>query len=129
MRLNQVTVSTRDVPRAIRFYQQLGLRLIVHTDDNYARFLCPDGDSTFSVHRVAQAPRAGDTVVYFECDDLDATVADLKARGLRFDQEPKDQPWLWREAYLSDPDGNAICLFCGGPNRVHPPWRLPSSLI
>jgi hypothetical protein len=52
-------------------------------------------------------------------------VEDLEARGIRFDLEPTEQPWLWREARLRDPDGHALCLFSAGENRLHPPWRLP----
>ncbi|MFY0537529.1 VOC family protein [Nannocystis pusilla] len=63
-------------------------------------------------------------VVYFECPDLDARVAELKQQGLEFDSDPVDQPWLWREAYLRDPDGNVVCLFWAGENRRNPPWRL-----
>jgi hypothetical protein len=34
-------------------------------------------------------------------------------------------PYLWREAFLRDPDGNVIVLFSAGENRLNPPWRLP----
>ncbi len=64
------------------------------------------------------------TVVYFECEDLDATVARLEAAGIAFTSAPADQPWLWREARLADPDGNPICLFHAGRNRLDPPWRV-----
>ncbi len=40
------------------------------------------------------------------------------------DVDPIDQRRLWREAYLSDPDGNTICLYHAGKNRLHPPWRI-----
>jgi|SRR5450756_423465 len=125
MRLNQVTVTVRDADNAVSFYETLGLRLIVKSD-HYARFLCPDGDGTFSIH-VTDAPIDRSTVVYFECEDLDSTVRLLKSSGLVFESDPKDQPWLWREAYLCDPSGNRICLFYGGKNRIDPPWRIPES--
>ena len=38
--------------------------------------------------------------------------------------DPVDQRWLWREAYLRDPAGNLLCLYCAGENRLFPPWRL-----
>ena len=126
MRLNQVTVATHDVERAIAFYRALGLELIVQSP-HYARFVCPEGRSTFSVH-LASGPIATSTVVYFECDDLDARVATLKRDGLAFDSDPADQTWLWREARLRDPDGNPICLFHAGSNRIDPPWRVESTL-
>jgi catechol 2,3-dioxygenase-like lactoylglutathione lyase family enzyme len=126
MRLNQVTVAVSDVARAVDFYTDLGLKLIVRGSsdgsDSYARFLCPDGDSTLSVH--AQEVRAGTTLVCFECDDLDDRVRALQAAGYAV-TDPEDQPWLWREAYLADPDGNPIMLFDGGGNRLDPPWRIP----
>ncbi len=123
MNLNQVTVGVADVARSIAFYRTLGLELIVQAP-HYARFVCPQGRSTFSVHRVDR-PAASTTVVYFECDDLDDTVRALTAQGLTFDGPPADQPWLWREARLADPDGNPICLFHAGVNRIDPPWREP----
>ena len=121
MKLNQVTVEVADIARATAFYQRLGFELIVSTD-HYARFLCPGG-ATFSVH-VADDVRPGGTLIYFECEDLDARVAALKAGGVVFDSGPADQRWLWREARLRDPDGNRLCLYFAGENRVDPPWRL-----
>ena len=121
MKLNQVTVEVADIARATAFYQRLGFELIVSTD-HYARFLCPGG-ATFSVH-VADDVRPGGTLIYFECEDLDARVAALKAGGVVFDSGPTDQRWLWREARLRDPDGNRLCLYFAGENRVDPPWRL-----
>ena len=125
MRLNQVTVPALDVERAVAFYRGLGLRLIVSALPRYARFECPDGDSTFSVHQVDQPPATPGVVVYFECEALDDTVRRLQAQGYVFTQEPRDEPWRWREARLADPTGNVVCLYSAGENRQHPPWRLP----
>ena len=123
MNLNQVTVPSTDVSRAIEFYSMLGLRLIVKSLPNYARFECPEGQSTFSVH-LAERVVPSQTVVYFECADLDETVASLQQLGISFTSLPADQPWLWREAYFEDPDGNPICLFHACDNRRNPPWRV-----
>ena len=126
MRLNQVTVTVDDIDAAEIFYVKLGLKLIVKSP-HYARFMCPEGDSTFSIH-IGEAVVNSSTVVYFENDDLDAQVARLKAAGLHFETDPTDERWLWREARLRDPSGNPICLVRAGSNRVHPPWRLLESL-
>jgi catechol 2,3-dioxygenase-like lactoylglutathione lyase family enzyme len=128
MRLNQVTVEVTDVARSVDFYRGLGLSQIVGGDDRYARFLCPEGDSTFSVERSERPlPEWTPVTVYFECDDLDATVAELGAKGYAFLHGPVDRSWLWREARLADPDGYVLCLFHAGENRIHPPWRLPGA--
>ena len=92
------------------------------------RFECPDADggepATFSLHHDPEAAGVRQTRVYFEEDDLDATVARLKAAGLTFDSDPVDQSWLWREAWLRDPTGNAVCLYNAPKTRRFPPWRL-----
>ena len=51
MNLNQVTAPCVDLDASVAFYRALGLRLIVFDPPDYARFECPDGDATFSVHR------------------------------------------------------------------------------
>jgi catechol 2,3-dioxygenase-like lactoylglutathione lyase family enzyme len=123
MRLNQVMVRARDLDASIGFYRMLGLRLIVRSED-YARFECPDGESTFSLHLEPEPSGVSETLIYFEDDDLDGLVVRLKAKGLTFEADPVDQSWLWREAYLRDPAGNRVCLFYAGRNRRYPPWRL-----
>jgi catechol 2,3-dioxygenase-like lactoylglutathione lyase family enzyme len=124
MRLNQVTLGSTDIGRSERFYRLLGLRLIVKTDD-YLRFECPDGDSTFSVERVNTAPTGEQVTIYFETDDLDGEYQRLRGT-VEFSQPPTDTPWLWREARLRDPDGHQLCLFHAGEDRRNPPWRLQS---
>jgi len=120
---NQATVPARDLARSIAFYETLGLRLIVK-DVHYARFEIGDGQSTFSLHIVDAEGAANGPNLYFECIDLDARVAELKAKGIVFENDPVDQSWLWREAWFNDPAGNRLCLYWAGKNRRFPPWRL-----
>ena len=127
MNLNQVTVHAIDVDASVDFYRRLGLDLIVRAP-HYARFRCPQGGSTFSVHAVPALEIAScGPVVYFEVAELDETVARLQDNGIAFQQEPRDEPWLWREARLLDPSGNVICLYWAGEHRLNPPWRLRSN--
>jgi catechol 2,3-dioxygenase-like lactoylglutathione lyase family enzyme len=124
MRLNQVTVPALDLAKSIAFDQTLGLKLIVKSD-HYARFEVGDGTDTFSLHIAEDVSGAANGPhVYFECDDLDARVAALKAKGIAFDSNPMDQTWLWREAWLTDPAGVKLCLYRAGEARRFPPWRL-----
>ena len=126
MNLNQVTLPSLNVARGIAFYKRMGFTQIVEELPKYARFECPDGGATFSLHAVDHLTPS-DATIYFECHDLDATCAKLRHEGIKFDQEPKNQQWLWREAYLRDPDGNRICLYHAGEARRFPPWRLPAT--
>lgn len=124
MRLNQVTVPSLDLSVSIPFYQKLGLELIVHTSPDYARFVCPDGGSTFSIHRVEELPKGEGIWIYFEFNNLDDYCSNLMDKGIVLDEQPIDQSWLWREARLKDPDGNQIILYSGGENRLNPPWCI-----
>jgi hydroxymethylpyrimidine/phosphomethylpyrimidine kinase len=120
--LNQVTVGASDYGASVAFYRALGLRQIVDSPDNgYARFEADNG-ATLSIHAGEGVP--GATTVYLESPRLDAWVDELAAAGLAFDQLPRDESWLWREARLRDPFGNAICLYAAGDNRRYPPWRV-----
>ena len=123
MQLNQITVPTLDVDRSIEFYKKLGFELIVHTHSDYARFLIPDDDTTFSVSRVEELPKGNGVHVYFEVEDVVASVRELKNKGVEFDVEPEPKTWLWTEAHLKDPDGNHLIIYNAGKNRINPPWR------
>jgi catechol 2,3-dioxygenase-like lactoylglutathione lyase family enzyme len=123
MNLNQVTLPSKDVERSAAFYCLLGFTQIVSDLPHYARFECKDDGATFSLHE-ATSPVTSGIIVYFECDDLDAEYQRLRALGVDFDAPPTEQSWLWREAYLKDPDGNLICLYHAGANRRFPPWRI-----
>jgi catechol 2,3-dioxygenase-like lactoylglutathione lyase family enzyme len=124
MNLNQVTVSVLNVENSILFYQKLGLTLIVKSLPNYARFLCKNGEATFSLHQSENKNSGNQTCIYFEVENLDEYVIELQTRGLSFDELPNDKPWLWRESRIKDLDGNQIILYYAGENRINPPWRI-----
>ena len=124
MDLNQITIPSLDVEKAIVFYEKLGLQLIVNATPKYARFQCPDGTATFSIHKVEKLPTGEGISIYFEDDNLDSLVKNLLEKGVEFDELPSDRTWLWREARLRDLDNNKIILFFGGDNRKNPPWRI-----
>jgi catechol 2,3-dioxygenase-like lactoylglutathione lyase family enzyme len=125
VRLNHVTLGVTDLDRSVAFYKRLGFTQIV-AEDGYARFICPEGDATLSLERGGDAAEsgAGAISVHFESERLDALVAELKSRGVGFEQDPTDQPYLWREAVLRDPDGHRLFVYHAGVNRLDPPWRL-----
>jgi len=124
MNLNQITVPSLDLSKSIPFYEKLGLKLIVRSLPNYARFQCPEGNATFSIHKTDKLPTGNGISVYFECEDLNKDVNALCEKGIEFDLLPTDQTWLWKEARLKDVDGNQIILFHAGENRLDPPWRI-----
>ena len=124
MNLNQITLPVLNVEQSIVFYEMLGLTLIVKSLPHYARFECPDGDSTFSLHQLNDAPKENGVWIYFEVEELDKRVAELITKGLQFVELPDDKEWLWRESRLKDLDNNLIILYHAGSNRRFPPWRV-----
>jgi hydroxymethylpyrimidine/phosphomethylpyrimidine kinase len=122
-RLNQVTVTGTNYERSVEFYRKLGLRQIVANPPDYARFETAGG-ATFSVQIDPEEKIIATTAVYLECDDLDQRVEQLARSGLAFEHGPRNQPWMWREARLRDPDGNIIFLYKAGEARRFPPWRI-----
>jgi hydroxymethylpyrimidine/phosphomethylpyrimidine kinase len=125
-RLNQVTVTGTDYGRSVDFYRRLGLQQIVDSPETgYARFETAGG-VTFSVQIDPDEKIIATTAIYLECDDLDERVEALARSGIAFEHGPRNQPWMWREARLRDPDGNIIFFYKAGENRRFPPWRMES---
>ena len=124
MNLNQITVPVLDIEKSIAFYEKLGLKLVVKAQPHYARFVCPVGDTTFSLHQVEVLPKGEGVWIYFEIEDLDNYVKMLQAEGITFEEMPINQSWLWREARLKDLDNNTLILYFAGENRLNPPWRV-----
>jgi catechol 2,3-dioxygenase-like lactoylglutathione lyase family enzyme len=126
MWLNHLTLTVEDVEASARFYTRLGLTQIVANYPLYARFIAPDGVNTLSLQRSEQPLGTSSVSIHFEVDDVDLSVRQLKGAGFDFIEDPTDQPYLWREAKLLDPDGHIIFIYHAGENRLNPPWRLPS---
>ena len=48
--------------------------------------------------------------LYFMVEDVEAAFQTLRSRGVTFQQEPTDMPWMHRVAVLRDPEGRLIML-------------------
>jgi catechol 2,3-dioxygenase-like lactoylglutathione lyase family enzyme len=129
VRLNHVTLAVTDVEASADFYRRLGLTQIVASYPEYARFVAAEGDTTLSlksVESLQQSHSQDSASIHFEVQDVDRAVDKLRAAGFEVACEPVDQPYLWREAILLDPDGYRIFVYHAGRNRLDPPWRLRS---
>jgi hydroxymethylpyrimidine/phosphomethylpyrimidine kinase len=123
-RLNQITVTGTNYERSVDFYRRLGLKQIVDSPETgYARFETAGG-VTFSVQIDPDEKIIATTAIYLECDDLDTRVEQLARSGIAVEHGPRNQPWMWREARLRDPDGNIIFFYHAGESRRFPPWRI-----
>src|SRR5262245_29147538 len=104
--LDRSEVATRlpaqDLERARAFYaEKLGLRPIEERPGGL-RYRC--GNSWFALFASAGAPSGNHTQMGFEVDDLEATVAELRRRGVVF--EEYDVPGLKTINDIAEVAGN-----------------------
>jgi catechol 2,3-dioxygenase-like lactoylglutathione lyase family enzyme len=109
--------AATDLDRAREFYQgTLGLTLV---DQNPFACVFDVGGTMLRVTAVAQVATPGYTILGWRVDDIDGTVAGLRARGVtftRYEQMGQDDSSIWmapngdRIAWFTDPDGNTLSL-------------------
>ena len=120
--------GTNDLARALHFYHdQLGLPVAFEfkRDDGtrYGVYLKAGRRTFIEIFQRATAARAEQQCYQHLClevDDMQPTVAELRARGVQVG-DPKlglDHSW---QAWLADPDGNAIELHAYTPAS----WQTP----
>jgi catechol 2,3-dioxygenase-like lactoylglutathione lyase family enzyme len=112
MIVTTVAVSDLDAGGAF-FSDRLGLELLETAP--FAWRFGVGGGGQISVRK--GQPNVGQTVGHFEVDDLDAVMADLRSRGITFEEyeAPKTvngvaQLGPARAAWFKDPDGNVFGL-------------------
>ena len=118
--LHQVALGVTDLGRSTAFYgETLGLREIARFDPPGIAFFDLDGTRLLLERCDTASPGHG--VLYLRVADLDAEVAALEARGVRFTSQPhrihRDdtgtfgpagrEEWM---AFFDDPDGNTLAL-------------------
>ena len=104
--LKEGRVATRlpalDLERARAFYaDKLGLEPIEEREGGL-RYVCAGGE--FALFESAGAPSGDHTQMGWEVDDIEATVADLRSRGVVF--EEYDGPDLRTVDGIADIEGN-----------------------
>lgn len=112
------TIAVKDLPAGRQFYEQvLGLHDVVMESD-YA-VVYKSGDSMLQVYPSQFAGTNQATAATWQVSDIQATVADLKGKGVNF--EHYDMPGVVMEgdvhimegedaAWFKDPDGNILCI-------------------
>jgi uncharacterized glyoxalase superfamily protein PhnB len=117
------TIYVRDQDRAVDFWTtRLGgtVQLDVPMGDDpkgprWIEVKLP-GDTYLVVFDATAGPEpvepGGMSNLWFQSDDLDATYADLSAKGVEFPVPPEQAPWDPSERWsqFTDPDGNLYGL-------------------
>jgi len=117
--IETVAVYVSDQERALRFYvDQLGFELrkdaMLGAAADGPRWIevAPPGGQTVLVllTPAGMEDRVGaSSGLVFLCEDIHATVAELRGRGVEFAREPMELPFGWW-APFHDPDGNQLGL-------------------
>ncbi|GGK26343.1 lactoylglutathione lyase [Deinococcus malanensis] len=117
--LAHVALKVHDLQQSLDFYTRLGLReaFRLHHDDGSLMlvYLHAGGDRFVELFPGGEAPagspRQGSFMhLCLRVDDLHATVETLEQQGVPIDVQPKvglDRNW---QAWVTDPDGNAVEL-------------------
>jgi len=115
------TVRVHDIRAARKFYEDvLGLSLESGHGEEVLRYA--GSRCRVFVYAAPIADDAPATAITWICDDVDATVGSLRARGVHF--EHYDLPGVVREgdvhvagnvraAWFKDPDGNVLAIVSG----------------
>jgi predicted enzyme related to lactoylglutathione lyase len=114
------TIAVKDINAAKNFYgKTLGLRVAQDLGSEACVVEAGQGSMVLLYQRPNHQPSAA-TVLSFQVDDMDSEMADLKGRGVKF--EDYDMPGLKtknqiatmpdgsKAAWFTDPDGNIISL-------------------
>jgi predicted enzyme related to lactoylglutathione lyase len=105
-----VAIAVTDKERAREFYQKtLGLKPgMIGMGGAWVEYEL--GGTTLGVGcHPDWKPSHDGTSVAFEVDDIDATIAQLKERGVIFEMEKIETPVCWM-AQFRDPDGNKLLV-------------------
>jgi predicted enzyme related to lactoylglutathione lyase len=120
-------IPAADLARARAFYaDKLGLS---PADEIEGMMLVyrTGGGSAFSIYQTTYAGQAGHTIAQWHVDDVDATVRDLKDKGVVF--EHYDMPGVdWNDdvatmggmgkaAWFKDSEDNVLCIDDGFPGE------------
>lgn len=127
--LGHTAFAAYDLEKTLEFYALLGIResFRLHRPDDgrlLLVYLHVGGDRFVEVFPGGPAPDSGHKGSFMHLcllsDDLHADVEMLRAKGIQIDTEPQmglDRNW---QAWIKDPDGNAIELMGlseGSPQR------------
>jgi uncharacterized glyoxalase superfamily protein PhnB len=101
-----------DVKRSVDYYRKaLGFR-VEFTHGEPAAYAGIERDNV-AVHLQAARDskrKSGQSAMYVFVEDVDALHGELRSRGAKIANEPKDYPYGMRDFDVHDLDGNALCF-------------------
>jgi catechol 2,3-dioxygenase-like lactoylglutathione lyase family enzyme len=107
-RISAVTLATRDMARAVRFYRALGFA-VCHGGEQASFTSLLAGTSYLNLMiQPAGTHGAWWGRVIFHVSDVDTMYQRALGLGMQPEATPRDAPWGERFFHLSDPDGHQL---------------------
>jgi catechol 2,3-dioxygenase-like lactoylglutathione lyase family enzyme len=111
LELDHLRLPVTDMDRSRSWYvSTLGLRVEFEVPDRRTVALQDTAGFTLFLQQVPAAVAANGCALWFQVADVDATVAEWSARGVRFAHGPEQTYWGYG-AELRDPDGYLVRLW------------------
>jgi catechol 2,3-dioxygenase-like lactoylglutathione lyase family enzyme len=105
--LSAITLATRDMPRAVLFYETLGFPLkFGGPHEAFTSFAFGNSYLNLIVDTRAPVNWWGRVILYVS--DVDALYRKALTAGLKPSLEPSDAPWGERYFHITDPDGHEL---------------------
>jgi catechol 2,3-dioxygenase-like lactoylglutathione lyase family enzyme len=116
------TIPVRDPAQARSFYEgKLGLRVSRELADGSIEYACGRGTSMYTYPTEENAGRSPATLASFEVEDAEATVSEMRDRGITF--EEYDLPGLKTEGGIAEVAGSKGA---GSRTRTATSWPCSS---
>ena len=106
--LSAVTIVTRDMTAAVRFYVALGFHAVTGGPDAAFTSFAVGGQFLNLIDEGSGPPPTGWGRAIFHVDDVDAIHDLARRQGLTPEFAPRDAPWGERYFHIKDPDGHEI---------------------
>lgn len=113
-------IYATDVQPMVDFYEELGFSISARIpEEGEAGYVTMGRDESELAIVDAEWPTQQTSLpmgtdprfeMFIYVEDLEETIEALRARGVPVLQEPTDQPWGERTAYVTDPEGNPVSL-------------------
>ncbi|HEU5103116.1 MAG TPA: VOC family protein [Roseiflexaceae bacterium] len=109
--IGQIAILVQDLGRAVAFYRDKLKMQYLFSASTLAFFDCAGVRLMLSMPEPGQE-HAGNSIIYFKVDDIDAAYGELSARGVQFDDHPHiianmGDYDLWM-AFLRDSEHNLL---------------------
>lgn len=105
--ISAVTLVTRDMARAVRFYEALGFSM-AYGGEATAFTSFRVGTGYLNLTKLEARVSPGWVRIIFYVDDVDAMYAHILAQGFTPEAPPRDAAWGERYFHLPDPDGYSL---------------------